>query len=197
VKRAHEVLYYVGLEESRYRQVDTYSSGMQQRLKLAQALVHDPKLMLLDEPTSGMDPGGRKEMLQLIKDISDKQTMNIIISSHLLPDIETTCQHVIILNKGRVVSQQAVSSSGEVRFNRFELKIKGDKDSFITRLEKRKCEVEADDRGMLFVMLPVDQSPRDIFRTADQAGIQIRHFRKSRTTLTDTFVNAVGASDGH
>jgi ABC-2 type transport system ATP-binding protein len=101
MKRAHEVLYYVGLEESRYRKLETYSSGMKQRLKLAQALVHDPKLIFLDEPTSGLDPNGRSEILELIMDISSKKDIQVLISSHILPDIELTCKYVVILNKGR------------------------------------------------------------------------------------------------
>jgi len=197
VKRAHEVLYYVGLEEARYRQVETYSSGMQQRLKLAGALVHDPRLLLLDEPTSGMDPGGRKEMLGLIRNIAESKAMNIIISSHLLPDIEATCEKVIILNKGRVVHQQSVSSAGTQRYNRYELRIKGDADRFIDRLQAMECRVETNDRGLLVVMLSLKHSVMDLFRLAVEEGMQIRHFRQSRTTLTDTFVKAVGADDGN
>ncbi|MEE8378109.1 MAG: ABC transporter ATP-binding protein, partial [Candidatus Aminicenantaceae bacterium] len=100
MKRAHEVLFYVGLEESRYRRLETYSSGMKQRLKLAQALVHDPRLIFLDEPTSGLDPHGRQEILELIIDISSKKDIQVLISSHILSDIEATCNYVVILNKG-------------------------------------------------------------------------------------------------
>ncbi|RLE05425.1 MAG: hypothetical protein DRJ06_09030, partial [Candidatus Aminicenantes bacterium] len=104
MKRAHDVLFYVGLEESRYRRVESYSKGMRQRLKLAQALVHDPQLILLDEPTSGLDPQGREEILELITDISN-HGVQVLVSSHILPDIEETCQEVIILNQGQVAAQ--------------------------------------------------------------------------------------------
>src|SRR5512136_3332213 len=100
MKRAHEVLFYVGLGEARYRLLETYSAGMKQRLKLAQALVHDPKLLFLDEPTSNLDPQGRMEVLALIRDISSKKDINVLVSSHILGDIEATCSHVVILNKG-------------------------------------------------------------------------------------------------
>ena len=99
MKRAHEVLFYVGLGEARYRLLDTYSAGMKQRLKLAQALVHDPKLLFLDEPTAGLDPHGRQEVLELIKDISSAKDIQVLISSHILADIETICSDVVILNK--------------------------------------------------------------------------------------------------
>ena len=101
MQRAHEVLYYVGLGEARYRNVDTYSTGMKQRIKLAQALVHDPDLLFLDEPTNGMDPKGRDEMLELIRDIAHNKGLNLILSSHLLPDVEYTCDHVVVHGQGR------------------------------------------------------------------------------------------------
>jgi ABC-2 type transport system ATP-binding protein len=101
MQRAHEVLHYVGLGEARYRNVETYSTGMKQRIKLAQALVHDPDLLFLDEPTNGMDPKGRDEMLALIRDLAHHKHVNLILSSHLLPDVEFTCDHVVVMDKGR------------------------------------------------------------------------------------------------
>jgi ABC-2 type transport system ATP-binding protein len=195
IKRAHEVLYYVGLEEARYRKVETYSAGMKQRMKLAQALVHDPKMLFLDEPSSGMDPKGRLEMLELIKDIALKGTMNIIISSHVLPDIEYTCQHVIIMDKGKIVQQQEVKADGTERFNRFELKLHGAPEAFLTRLNSMACTVTTNERGLHNVLLPTDKTPRDLFKIALETDVQIRHFVHSKATLEDTFVSAVGAKN--
>jgi ABC-2 type transport system ATP-binding protein len=197
VKRAHEVLYYVGLEESRYRNVETYSSGMQQRLKLAQALVHDPILLLLDEPTSGMDPTGRKDMLGLISDISRKGRMHIIISSHLLPDIEYTCEKVIILNEGMVITEEVIANLSQDNFNLFELKFKGAKEGFLSRLSAMGCRIEIGDRGKHMVMLPVNRSPGEFFKIALEENVQIRHFKQSRTSLEDTFMKVVGSADVH
>ena len=104
MQRAHEVLYYVGLGEARYRNVETYSTGMKQRIKLAQAMVHDPDLLFLDEPTNGMDPKGRDEMLELVRDLAHNKGINLILSSHLLPDVEYTCDHVVVLDKGAVAT---------------------------------------------------------------------------------------------
>ena len=111
MQRAHEVLYYVGLGEARYRNVETYSTGMKQRIKLAQALVHDPDLLFLDEPTNGMDPKGRDEMLELVRDLAHKKKINLILSSHLLPDVEYTCDRVVVLDKGRVVAQGPIDDA--------------------------------------------------------------------------------------
>src|SRR5215510_5023302 len=100
MQRAHEVLYYVGLGEARYRNVEQYSTGMKQRIKLAQALVHDPELLFLDEPTNGMDPKGREEMLDLILELPVKRGLSIILSTHLLPDVERVCDQVVVMHQG-------------------------------------------------------------------------------------------------
>jgi len=199
MKRAHEVLYYVGLEDARYRKVESYSSGMKQRLKLAQALVHDPDLLFLDEPSSGMDPKGRKDMLELIKDISQKEKMNIIITSHLLPDIEYTCQRVIILNKGRVVAERDARDNaiGIDQFNRYIVKIRGQAEPFLDKLKELQCTVSSDERGNLSILLPKDQPPRMLFKVALATGAQIRHLQQSKTTLEDTFVSAIGVNNDH
>jgi ABC-2 type transport system ATP-binding protein len=109
MQRAHEVLYYVGLGEARYRNVETYSTGMKQRIKLAQALVHDPDLLLLDEPTNGMDPRGRDEMLELIHDLGHEKKVSLVLSSHLLPDVEYTCDRVVVMDKGRVRAEGPIA----------------------------------------------------------------------------------------
>src|SRR5437868_7782914 len=109
MRRAHETLEYCGLGEARYRNVETYSTGMKQRIKLAQALVHGPKLLFLDEPTNGLDPAGRDEMLDLIRDISHAKGVNVVVSSHLLPDIERTCDQVIVMRSGKIATEGAVA----------------------------------------------------------------------------------------
>jgi ABC-2 type transport system ATP-binding protein len=196
MKRAHEVLYYVGLEESRYRKVETYSSGMKQRMKLAAALVHDPELLFLDEPTSGMDPQARKEMLELINDIAAKGSMNMIVSSHILADIESTCNRVLIMNKGKIVSQQEMSTAlhGDA-VNIIELKLSGNVPAFKEKLAG--LHLELDEKGVYRVHLPQDFPPQSLFKTAYETNVQIRHFRKSKVTLEDAFVTAIGESNAH
>ena len=196
IKRAHEVLYYVGLEESRYRKVETYSTGMKQRMKLAAALVHDPELLFLDEPTSGMDPQGRKEMLELIDDIAAKGTMNIILSSHILADVEASCKHVLIMNKGKIISEQEISSALHLSsLNIIELKLNGNIKDFKEKLAAYK--MEQDDKGIYRIHLPVDFPPQSLFKIAYDSNVQIRHFRKSKVTLEDAFVTAIGEGENH
>ena len=139
MQRAHEVLYYVGLGEARYRNVETYSTGMKQRIKLAQALVHDPDLLFLDEPTNGMDPKGRDEMLALIHDLGHNKRVNLILSSHLLPDVEHTCDHVIVMDKGRIATQGPIATLKGTGGSVFELRVKGDLPRFIDALRTQRA----------------------------------------------------------
>src|SRR5438067_4343016 len=123
-QRAHEVLYYVGLGEARYRNVETYSTGMKQRIKLAQALVHDPDLLFLDEPTNGMDPKGRDEMLELVHDLAHNKNINLILSSHLLPDVEHVCDDVVVMDKGRIAAAGPIEALKQPRGRMYELRVK-------------------------------------------------------------------------
>src|SRR5207245_4784474 len=115
MQRAHEVLFYVGLGEARYRNVETYSTGMKQRIKLAQALVHDPDLLFLDEPTNGMDPKGRDEMLELVRDLAHNKGVNLIVSSHLLPDVEYNCDYVVVMEKGSIATAGTIAALKQQR----------------------------------------------------------------------------------
>jgi len=192
MKRAHEVLFYVGLGESRYRLLDTYSAGMKQRLKLAQALVHDPKLLFLDEPTTNLDPHGRQEILDLIKDVSSAKDIQVLISSHILADIETLCTNVVILNKGKVAAQGDLSDLRSINYSLYELKIIGDESRFRKELEALGCRVEETEDKILKVYMPADADRMVIFRAAAAAGVQVRHFVKSQTSLEDLFARTVG-----
>jgi ABC-2 type transport system ATP-binding protein len=191
MKRAHEVLYYVGLEESRYRLLETYSAGMRQRLKLAQSIVHDPKLIFLDEPTSGLDPQGRKEILELIMDISSKKDIQVLISSHILPDIEQTCSYVVILNKGEMAADGQISELKEVRYSLYEIRIKGEEQAFLDRLTSMDSQVEQTEDKLLKVYLSPVTDPQEIFKIAVEEKVQIRHFVKSQTSLEDLFAKVV------
>jgi ABC-2 type transport system ATP-binding protein len=199
MQRAHEVLYYVGLGEARYRNIETYSTGMKQRIKLAQAIVHDPDLLFLDEPTNGMDPKGRDEMLELIRDLGHNKNVNLILSSHLLPDVEFTCDHVIVMDKGQVVAQGPIAELKGPAGRVFELRIKGDLPAFIEVLRSAGMECHSTDEDVMRVFVPTGAAAnlngRDqqaIFALAARHGVQVRHLRPSVPTLEDVFAKAVG-----
>src|SRR6186713_2412781 len=156
MQRAHEVLYYVGLGEARYRNVETYSTGMRQRIKLAQALVHDPDLLFLDEPTNGMDPKGRDEMLELVRDIAHNKGMNLILSSHLLPDVEYTCDHVVVMDKGQIATAGPINALKQPRGRVYELRVKSAAalEAFIERLRVAGLDCHATDEDVMRVFVP-------------------------------------------
>jgi ABC-2 type transport system ATP-binding protein len=192
MKRAHEVLFYVGLDEARYRLLDTYSAGMKQRLKMAQALVHDPKLLFLDEPTSNLDPQGRKEVLELMEDIASHKDIQVLLSSHILADIESLCSSVVILNKGKLAAEGRIEDLRATDVSLYELRIKGDGEALRKDLESMKCRVEETEDKLIKVYMPAGRNRMEIFRAAARTGAQIRYFVKSQTSLEDVFAQVVG-----
>jgi len=195
MQRAHEVLFYVGLGEARYRNVETYSTGMKQRIKLAQALVHDPDLLFLDEPTNGMDPQGRDEMLELVHDLGHNKGVNLILSSHLLPDVEYACDHVVVLDKGKVAAAGPIAALKQPRGRVFELRVKppaGGLEPFLALLTGAGLECHATDEDVMRVFVPGEGGARDVFAIAASAGAQVRHLRPSVPTLEDVFAQAIG-----
>ena len=195
VQRAHEVLQYVGLGEERYRLVDTYSTGMKQRIKLAQALVHDPDLLCLDEPTNGMDPRGRDEMLALVRDLAYRKGVNVIVSSHLLPDVEATCDRVLVMHRGSIVAAGTIADLKGPGRRAFELRVKGDAVRFAEALRVTGAECHDDGTGVLRVLVGEDRGARDLFALAATHGVQVRHLRPSVPTLEDVFARAIGETD--
>jgi len=194
-RRAHEVLTYLDLEEARYRALEEYSTGMKQRIKLAQALVHDPDLLFLDEPTNGMDPKGRDEMLELVRDLAHNKGVNLILSSHLLPDVEYTCDHVVVMDKGRIAAAGPIQAMKQPRGRVYELRVKtpgGDADAFIGQLRAAGLECHATDEDVMRVFVPGEGGARELFALAAREGVQVRHLRPSVPTLEDVFAHAVG-----
>src|SRR5207248_961038 len=156
LQRAHEVLDYVGLGEARYRKVESYSTGMKQRLKLASAIVHDPQLLILDEPTNGMDPAGREEVLELAKDLARNKGMSLLFSSHLLPEVEAVCDHVVVLGAGRLLAEGKIRDLEQAHDRCFEVRLKAGEDLFARRLGELGCAAQRrDDR--LLVHLPAGE----------------------------------------
>jgi ABC-2 type transport system ATP-binding protein len=192
MQRAHEVLYYVGLGEARYRNVEQYSTGMKQRIKLAQALVHDPDLLLLDEPTNGMDPKGREEMLALVRDIAHNKKISLILSSHVMPDVDSVCDSVIVMNRGQVVMQGPIASLKKPAGHIFEVRVKGDREAFVERLRSQAYECRETDSDTFRVLMPPGAAADQLFASAIAVGAQVRHLKARVPTLEDVFAEAVG-----
>ena len=192
MRRAHETLEYCGLGEARYRNVETYSTGMKQRIKLAQALVHGPKLVFLDEPTNGLDPAGRDEMLALVRDISHGKGVNVIVSSHLLPDIEFACDSVVVMQRGQVVQQGTIAELRKTAGSQFEIELKLASPDFEREMTQRGGKlVERTGAKYRFSFEMGGGSGRDIFAAAKAADAQVRGFYPALRTLEDVFMEAV------
>ncbi|MBI2892581.1 MAG: ABC transporter ATP-binding protein [Deltaproteobacteria bacterium] len=188
--RAHMVLEYVGLGEARYRKLGSYSTGMRQRAKLAQALAGDPRLILLDEPTSGLDPQGRDEMVELIQDLPKRTGAHLILSTHILPDVEKTCSQVVVLREGSVLYSGALELLIASEKNVYEVRVKGDPAPLARALEEAGCTV-AREGSTLHVRAPEGADADLVFRTAPRVGAQIRHLAPLANTLERAFLKAV------
>jgi ABC-2 type transport system ATP-binding protein len=191
MQRAHEMLDYVGLGEARYRPVESYSSGMKQRIKIAAAIVHDPKLLILDEPTNGMDPSGRDDVLELSRDLSRNKGMSLIFSSHLLPDVESVCEYIVVLGAGRVLAEGKLADLRRPHSRQFEIRVKGDQTQFADRLAARGMTITPTGESLL-VELSDGQGPSMLWQAAADEGEQIRSLRPRRSTLEEVFLSAVG-----
>ena len=192
LERAHEALFCVGLAEARYRELGTYSLGMKQLAKLAQAIAHGPKLLILDEPTNGLDPSARQRMVRMIRDIRDSRQLQIVLCSHLLRDVEDTCEEVLILNQGRVAHYSNLEEERKANKRFLELETYGANGDFTEAIEKLGCEC-AVTANRLKMVLAEGVEIRDIYRLAAERDIRIRRLNFRRDTLEDIFLKAMGS----
>ena len=203
-RRAHEVLYLVGLEEQRYRPVSGYSAGMRQKAKLAAALVHDPSVLFLDEPTNGLDPAGRREMLELVRQMSQDLGKSVVFSTHILQDVEAVCDAAVVLERGRVVAQgkiQELTAGGEREFRlRVEARVGSGSDAAQTALVleaalQAKWRTEPLGDGRYAVWLPEEHDTTGVFAAVRQAGAMVRSLQLKRRSLEDVFLTAVRGNE--
>jgi ABC-2 type transport system ATP-binding protein len=187
MSRAHDVLQFVGLREERYRRIGEYSTGMRQRIKLAQAIVHDPPLCFLDEPTSGLDPAGREEMLGLIRSLAKLGGHSFVLSTHLLPDAEGLCDQVLMLNAGRRLAAGPVAQLLADREARTVVRVKGDPARFVSALSAKGLSPRLNGEEIL-VSLP-EGDTRLVFQAAVETGAQVRHLGRSVGTIEDLFLS--------
>lgn len=191
IARAHQVLHYVGLGEARYRRLGSFSTGMKQRARLAQALVGDPKLLLLDEPTSGLDPRGRDEMLALIHDIPARTGTSVILSTHILPDVEKVCDQVVVIAGGEVLYAGALEPLIAPESGIYEVRSKGDPEPLRRALELQRCVVKLQGAATLEVRVPEGHDARLILKTALENGQQVRHLAPLVKTLERAFLQTL------
>lgn len=193
--RAHEMLDLVGLDEARARPVEEYSTGMHQRIKIAMALVHDPDLLLLDEPTSGLDPGSRDELLDLVVRLRDGEGPAVILSTHLLHDVERTCDSCVIMHQGRVHYSGSLEMLRARSNQPWVVRVDGDPNALWHALANVGYQVGAGARpGELLVMMPDGTTPSVLWDAALQVGARLLHVRRRELSLEEAFLATVGGA---
>jgi ABC-2 type transport system ATP-binding protein len=197
LERAHEAFFYVGLGEVRYRALGTYSLGMKQGAKLAQAIAHGPKLLFLDEPTNGLDPPARARMIQLIQEIRDRGDLHLLLSSHLLHDVEECCDQVLILKDGNVAAFCNLEEERRANRRFLELETRGENNGdFLAAVEKLGCETAPGAQGRLKLIMPDGVEVRRLYEIAAGQNVQIRRLNHKRDSLEDIFLKAMENPDG-
>ena len=191
LERAHEVLFYVGLGEARYRKLGEYSLGMKQLAKLAQAIVHGPKLLILDEPSNGLDPPARQRMIRLIHEMKESGEMHLLLCSHLLRDVEETCEEVLILKKGTIVHHANLEEERRANKRFVEIETSGNDQGLCDELERIGCECATAGPGRYKMTLPAGFELKEIYRLAAGRDLQLRRLNYRRDTLEDIFLKAM------
>ena len=191
LERAHEALFFVGLGEVRYRKISTYSLGMKQLIKLAQALAHGPRLLILDEPTNGLDPVARQRMIQTLREIRQSGSIRLLISSHLLRDIDEICDEVMILKQGRLAAICNIEEERRSHRNFIEVETVGETAALCETLRERGCECASFAGGRLKLVMPDSIDVRDLYVAAGVYGVEIRRIHRRRDSLEDIFLRAM------
>ncbi len=190
LQRSHEVLNYVGLADERYRKADTYSQGMRQRLKLAQALVHDPDWLFLDEPTSGLDPSGRVSLLELVRDLARAKGFGVILSTHLLADVREVCEEILVLRKGVLLDHGRVEIDTNGEHEVFIVEGFGDETAFADQLAAAGIPAERQER-LWEIAVPRDVGAHRILEAAAATDYALRRLEAKTETLEDLFFRLV------
>jgi ABC-2 type transport system ATP-binding protein len=196
MERAHEAFFWVGLGEARYRNLGTYSLGMKQMAKLAQAIAHGPKLLFLDEPTNGLDPPARARMIQLIQEIRDRGDLRLMLSSHLLRDVDECCDEVLILKDGRIAASCNLEEERRANRKFLELETRGANGTFTAAIEQLGCEAAAFSDGRMKLVMPDGVEIRQLYVLAAAQNVQIRRLNHKRDSLEDIFLKAMEVPNG-
>lgn len=192
LEKAHETLFHVGLGEARYRTLGAYSLGMRQMARLAQAIVHGPELVILDEPTNGLDPSARRRMLDLIRQMKQDHGMNVIVCSHLLADVEQVCDEVLILSNGAVVHHADLEAERRANRRFVELEVEGEDHGLGEALGQLGAACVREAPGLWRIVLPEDFDLRQLWTLAASLGLSVRRLTQRRDTLEEIFMKAIG-----
>lgn len=192
LEKAHETLFHVGLGEARYRELGTYSLGMKQMAKLAQAIVHGPELVILDEPTNGLDPAARQRMLKLVREMKEQHGMNVVLCSHLLRDVEEVCDEVVIMKDGNVVHHADLEAERLANKRFVELEVSGDDSRLLPALQAAGADGVNEGEGRWRIVLAADFDMAGLWKLLAAQNLNVRKLTHRRDTLEEIFLKAVG-----
>jgi ABC-2 type transport system ATP-binding protein len=190
LRRAHEICDFCGIAQERYRNVETYSTGMRQTLKFAQSIVHDPDFLILDEPTAGLDPEERQALLKRVRRLAEHAGKSVLISTHILPDVQQVCDQVVILVRGRVRIVERLEVLSRPDNPSLLVRVSGDSEVFLSRLRAAGAEAIREENGVLSVRESAEM-PQRLWELAREAGVSIRSLTPSRNSLETIFLDAV------
>jgi ABC-2 type transport system ATP-binding protein len=192
LEKAHEVLFHVGLGEARYRELRTYSLGMKQMAKLALAIVHGPELVILDEPTNGLDPAARRRMLKLVREMKEEQGMNVLLCSHLLRDVEQICDEVVIMKDGMIVHDCNLEEERRSNKSFVELEVTGNDQNLRAGLPEIGADGVSEGDGRWRIVLPPNVEVQAVWDLLARQNLLVRKLTHRRDTLEEIFLKAMG-----
>lgn len=196
LRRAHEILDFCGMKQERYRDIETFSTGMRQKIKFAASIVHDPELLIFDEPTAGLDPEERENLLNRIQILANDAGKSVLISTHILPDVQAICDHALILAAGQVRLSESLEVLNRPTSPTLTIKLVGDAQAFIEDLQKSGLQVQQEhDFNHLRVSGDTDNLSQLVWKTAQQNGISIHALRPAKNSLEEIFISAVEESN--
>ncbi len=195
LRRAHEILDFCGMKQERYRQIETYSTGMRQKIKFAAAIVHDPEYLIFDEPTSGLDPEERENLLNRIRILADDSNKSVLISTHILPDVQAICDHAVILAQGQIVLNETIAALNQPNAPTFCVRISGNEERFVQSLRSRGISAEQNVDMSWQVSGREADITDDLWQAARETGSAILTLEPAKNDLEAIFIQAVQESE--
>lgn len=191
LRRAHEILDFCGMKQERYREIDTFSTGMRQKVKFAAAIVHDPDFLILDEPTSGLDPEEREALLGRIRLLSQDYGKSVLISTHILPDVQAICDDVVIIAAGKVRLQESLQVLSKTTSPSFNIRVLGNSDAFADKLRAHGFEPEPAENNGWDIESERPDLATSIWASAEESGAVIQSMTPARNSLEEIFLDTV------
>lgn len=193
LRRAHEILDFCGMKQERYRTIESFSTGMRQKVKFAAAIVHDPDFLILDEPTSGLDPEEREALLHRIRHLATglDQPKSVLISTHILPDVQAICDHVVIISRGEIRRNESLEVLSKPTSPTVTVRVLGDQKHFLRLLERGGMQTQPNMAGELVISGRSDSVASEVWDIAQNAGVSIQNLRPAKNSLEEIFIETV------